>query len=203
MICLSFDGDKDNDDDDGEVDGSDIDDGSANGNGGGSNDGNYKNNDLIVIPMSKAPGSDNHNGDSMVVTMILKKTVMMRPMSRTPSSDQKIGDTQVDQVEVDCSSHVPATKSSTSTSSTTTSSHHHHCYLLRTTERMTRIFPMPAKQTRTTTADNRARAWRCGDDYDRASLSDFMFVKNFTATFGYYTFKYSINCVVLLCWQKI
>ena len=73
MICLSFDGDKDNDDDDGEVDGSDIDDGSANGNGGGSNDGNYKNNDLIVIPMSRAPGSDDHNGDSMVVTMILKK----------------------------------------------------------------------------------------------------------------------------------
>ena len=45
----------------------------------------------------------------------------MRPMSRTPSSDQKIGDTQVDQVEVDCRSHVPATKSSTSTSSTTLS----------------------------------------------------------------------------------
>ena len=46
-------------------------------------------------------------------------------MSRTPSSDQKIGDTQVDQVEVDCSSHVSVTKSSTSlitsTSSTTTS----------------------------------------------------------------------------------
>ena len=42
-------------------------------------------------------------------------------MSRTPGSDQKIGDTQVDQVEVDCSSHVPATKSSTSTSSTTLS----------------------------------------------------------------------------------
>ena len=41
-------------------------------------------------------------------------------MSRTPSSDQKIGDTQVDQVEVDCRSHVPVTKSSTSTSSTTT-----------------------------------------------------------------------------------
>ena len=131
----------------------------------------------------------------------------MRPMSRTPSSDQKIGDTQVDQVEVDCRSHVPATKSSTSlitsTSSTTTSaSSSLLTNLLRTTERMTRIFPMPAKQTRTTTADNRARAWRCGDDYDRASLSDFMFVKNFTATFGYYTFKYTINCVVLLCWQK-
>ena len=31
--------------------------------------------------------------------------------------------------------------------------------LLRTTERMTRIFPTPAKQTSTTTADNRARAW--------------------------------------------
>ena len=71
LICLSFDGDKDNDDDDGEVDGSDIDDGSANGNGGGSND--AKNNDLIVIPMSRAPGSEDHNGDSMVVTMILKK----------------------------------------------------------------------------------------------------------------------------------
>ena len=32
-----------------------------------------KNNDLIVIPMSRAPGSEDHNGDSMVVTMILKK----------------------------------------------------------------------------------------------------------------------------------
>ena len=91
----------------------------------------------------------------------------MRPMSRTPGSDQKIGDTQVDQVEVDCRSHVPATESSTSTSSTTLSaSSSSSANLLRTTERMTRIFPMPAKQTRTTTADNRARAWRCGDDED-------------------------------------
>ena len=47
---------------------------------------------------------------------------MMRPMSRTPGSDQKIGDTQVDQVEVDCSSHVPATESSTSSTTTLSAS---------------------------------------------------------------------------------
>ena len=74
----------------------------------------------MVIPMSRTPGSDDHNGDRMIVKMILI-AVMVRPMSRAPGSDQKIGDTQVDQVEVDCRSHVPATESSTSTSSTTLS----------------------------------------------------------------------------------
>ena len=160
----------------------------------------------MVIPMSRTPGSDDYNGDRMIVKMILI-AVMVRPMSRTPGGDQKIGDTQVDQVEVDCRSHVPATESSTSTSSTTLSaSSSSSANLLRTTERMTRIFPMPAKQTRTTTADNRARAWKCGDcEDDRASSSDIMLSKNqiyTTATFGYCTFKYTINCVVLLCWQK-
>ena len=74
----------------------------------------------MVIPMSRTPGSDDHNGDRMIVKMILI-AVTVRPMSRAPGSDQKIGDTQVDQVEVDCRSHVPATKSSTSTSPTTLS----------------------------------------------------------------------------------
>ena len=53
------------------------------------------------------------NGDGWNVGNYKKNDLMVRPMSRTPGSDQKIGDTQVDQVEVDCRSHVPATKSST------------------------------------------------------------------------------------------
>ena len=57
FISLSFDEDKDNDDVDGDVDRSDIDDGGANGNGDGCNVGNYKKNDLMVIPMSSITSS--------------------------------------------------------------------------------------------------------------------------------------------------
>ena len=32
-----------------------------------------KNNDLVVRPMSRTPSSDDHNGDRMIVKMILKK----------------------------------------------------------------------------------------------------------------------------------
>ena len=46
----------------------------------------------MVIPMSRTPGSDGHDGDKMILK---KKTVMVRPMSRTPGSDDHNGDRMI------------------------------------------------------------------------------------------------------------